>query len=157
MVRIYFILSLLIVQTGVSGSDDVIKISDTVLVGKIIALDSIRTASNITYGGFIYYYGVFHIKIELVNFIDSVKKPDTLILAYVYSKFKEDKQYKTAFDFKVNRPFIFYLHDFNPCKSDFPKIEGHCVSDSAFFPDSNTLIKKYNTIKRVIWACEFHQ
>lgn len=131
------------------------RMADTTLVGRIIETDSIFSNSNYQYHGINYYYGVHHIKIAVIDISDSNKISDTLILAYVYNKLTESHIYQRNFNLKTGDNYIFYVHPFKPCQSDFPRIQGYCLDGINFYPESNKLIKTYQSINRVIFITQY--
>lgn len=128
--------------------------SDTTIVGIVIASDSIRiNPANLVSGT--YYYGIHHYRIGCVD-VQTGKVTDTIIVAMVYNIKKESKMYLKNFEVKVGRWYMFDVHNFTPCDSDFPRIEGRCEQGSLqFLPDSKTLISSYKQIFRIINFFEF--
>lgn len=132
--------------------------SDTTIVARIIEFDSIFENSNYHRAGVKFYYGIHHLKVVSMDISNSNKIVDTLILAYVYNKQNEYQLYKRNFDLKVDRSYIFDIHLFKPCQSDFPRLQGICSDDGIFFyPESNKMISKYSTINRIIFATEYRE
>lgn len=131
------------------------NLADTTIVGRVIETDSIFTNSNFQYQGIKYFYGVHHLKVAVIDISDSNKISDTLILAYVYNKLTESQIYQRNFDLKTGDNYIFYVHPFRPCQSDFPKIQGYCLDGIDFYPESNKLIKRYQSINRVIFVTKY--
>jgi hypothetical protein len=129
---------------------------DTTIVGKLLNTDSIYTIINSTYIGVKYYYGVHHLKIGVIN-ISTNQISDTLIIAYVYNMINEHSLYLKNFNLSIGRNYIFHVHRFVPCKSDFPKIQGWCDEDDYFEPESNKLIHRYKDIYRVIYAVDYER
>lgn len=128
--------------------------SDTTIVGVVIASDSIRiNPKNLVSGT--YYYGVHHYKIGRLD-VQTGKVADTVIVAMVFNIKKESKMYLKNFGIKIGRKYMFDVHNFTPCDSDFPRIEGRCEQGSLqFLPDSKTLISSYKQIFRIINFFEF--
>ena len=143
MKNVFFVCYLIMMQNSKANYiADTKLIRDSTIVGHIIAMDSIFQNPNYLYSGIKYYYGVFHIKVALMDITDSNKVTDTLILAYVYNKLTESQQYKNCFDLNLQDYYIFYFYPFRPCQSDFPKIQGTCSENGKYFyPESNKLIK----------------
>lgn len=130
--------------------------TDTTVVGRIIDRDSIFQNANFQYQGVKYFYGVHHLKVELIDVSNSGKITDTVILAYVYNKLTETQAYKRNFGLSIGEEYIFYIHSFKPCQSDFPRIQGRCSEKGAiFYPESNKLIKSYQSINRIIFATKY--
>jgi len=123
--------------------------SDTTIVGVLIASDSIRiNPANLLSGT--YYYGVHHYAIGRLD-VQTGKVTDTVIVAMVFNIKTESKMYLKNFGLKAGKKYIFDVHNFTPCDSDFPRLEGRCDPKSLqFFPDSKTLIDSYKQILRVI-------
>lgn len=128
--------------------------SDTTIVGVLIASDSIRiNPANLLSGT--YYYGVHHYAIGRLD-VRTGKVTDTVIVAMVFNIKTESKLYLKNFGLKAGRKYIFDVHNFTPCDSDFPRLEGRCDPKSLqFFPDSKTLIDSYRQIFRIINFFEF--
>ena len=132
------------------------NLSDTTIVGRVIDMDSFFLRPNIEYTGYKYYYGVHHIKVVLIDIANANKEADTLILACVYNRLTETQAYKNGFGLKKGAIYMFYIHPFTPCRSDFPKIQGTCYSgEMEFHPESNQLIKQYRSINRIIYTASF--
>jgi len=139
-----------------SNINEEVQINDTTIVGKVIEVDSIFQNSNFQYQGIQYFYGVHHFKIAVIDISDSGKVTDTLILAYVYNKLTESESYKKNFGLNIGEQYIFYIHPFTPCKSDFPRIQGFCSDDGFnFYPESNKLINRYHSINRIIFSIKY--
>lgn len=95
-------------------------------------------------------YGIHHIKVVTDNLKEEKNiLQDTIVVAYVYNNWTEKKQYHKNFDLKTGRKYIFTVHWFTPCSSDFPRMQGYCDGQE-FYPGSSSLIKKYVTIRRII-------
>lgn len=122
---------------------------DTTLVARLLATDSIFNPLNANRFGYKFYYGIHHLRIEAINIGDNSPR-DTLIIAWVYNMRSEQRDYDAGFNLILGKKYIFDLAEFEPCKSDFPRLEGVCKQGQSFFPLSNTLIKKYSKIYRVI-------
>lgn len=153
MKYITLICVLLAIRTEAKPSS--LGLSDTTIVGKLLETDSIFNNSNTDRLGVKNYYGVHHLKVAVIDVSDSNKISDTLILAYVYNKLTESAIYQRNFDLKAGNNYFFYIHPFKPCQSDFPKIQGSCINGTGFYPESNKLIKRYQSINRVIYVGNF--
>jgi len=74
---------------------------DTTIVGKVIDADSIFYTMNSSRAGWTFYYGLYHMKIVLLD-LQSNQEIDTIIVAYVYNKHSDrtlyDKRFKTKND-----------------------------------------------------------
>lgn len=155
----FFLITWILIFFQMQGYSNDIRgniFTDTTIVGKLIDMDSIFLRPNIEYTGYKYYYGVHHIKVILLDIVNENKETDTVILAYVYNRLTETKAYKNGFDLKRDSIYMFYVHQFSPCHSDFPKIQGTCYSDKMeFYPESNQLIRKYYSINRIIYSTPF--
>jgi hypothetical protein len=128
--------------------------SDTTIVAQVIDMDSVFIASNTNRSGFKYYYGVHHFKLKCLN-LQIPGLSDTIVVAYVFNKLDQLKEYKKAFNINLGHKYIFYVHCFEPCTSDFPRIQGSCTAETAIFkPESNRIIKQYKSIYRIISAQE---
>jgi hypothetical protein len=117
--------------------------TDTIFVAKVIDMDFVKFEINKDYRGFIYYYGLFHLKV--VN-----AKQDTMILTRLYNILDDRKKYKRKFNYKIGKKFVFIAYQWFPCNSSLPKIQGYC-DEEIFYPKSNYLIKSYKKIYRIIY------
>ena len=145
------IFSAFISCTGVAqttGRRDRANSFDTTIVGKVIDTDSIFFSGNASRVGQKYYYGLFHVKVGVLD-VETDKVTDTLIITFVYNKIYDINMYADRFRLKNDSAYIFDLSYFTPCNSDFPRLEGVC-SGGRFIPLSNKLIKSYTGIYRVI-------
>ncbi len=140
----------------IQGQSRRIMGNDTSIVVKVIDCDSIVVRNNIEHMGYKYYYGVHHFKVGLIDIQNNNKVIDTIIVAYVYNRFKDINDYKANFKIIKGKAYLFYVHKFKPCVSDFPRIQGYCdENDNTFYPESNKLIKKYDEIFRIITVFPF--
>jgi hypothetical protein len=115
--------------------------SDTIVVGKILSFDSVSHKINKDKTGYKYYYGSFHLKIE-VN-----KK--SIYVVKVFNMIEEFDKYLKCFNYKVGEKRIFYLYKTNLCNSGIPRIDGYC-EDGFYYPLKSSVIKRYDMIYRVI-------
>ena len=132
-----------------SQNPSIISTRDSSIVGKVIEFDSIKLMPVHDYFGVIYYYGVHHIKIRMLDIRDDTFT-DTILIAYVYNTRTELDKYKKNFGMKKGETYGFFVSTFEPCDSDFPRLQGICREDGTFKPSSNSNIKSYRTILRVI-------
>jgi hypothetical protein len=63
--------------------------------------------------------------------------------------------YKKNFGLKKGYKYALVVGIFQPCKSDFPRIQGHCGDGDLFEPESKKIIGNYNKIPRVIYHFKF--
>lgn len=111
-------------------------------VGQVLEIDSIYNFQNISYAGITYYYGVHHLMILTQN-------SDTMYLANVYNIKSDNEAYANGFGINLDSTYIFTVHRFAPCDSDFPQIQGRC-DEGTFFPINDKLISSYKYIYRLI-------
>jgi hypothetical protein len=123
--------------------------NDTTLVGKIISTDSAIITINADRFGYRFYYGLYHLKIGVIDVSSGIVK-DTMIVARVYNKRSEIKDYLDGFNLRVGEDYIFDLSVFSPCHSDFHRLEGHCKGNNYFVPLSSKLTKGYSKIYRIV-------
>lgn len=149
---LFFFYKTCISSNSQSGFKDMTRIYDTTIVGHVLEQDSVKTAVIRTRSELKYYYGIYHIKIGVVNLVDSTIR-DTLIIAIVYNNFIERRQYEDSFGIKVGKNYIFTVASFMPCHSDFPKLAGFCDSvQNEFYPEHSRVASKYKNIYRVIFS-----
>ncbi len=154
---LFLVLSFWIKQSAVAQEGKIYNSSiqkDTTIVGRILETDSFFLKPNSSRAGIRYYYGIYHLKVEMIDLVDSLIK-DTLIIAIVYNMRSEIKNYIRGFDLKVGKNYIFDIGAFSPCEGDFPKLQGFCDEYLNFIPESNKLIKRYNKIYRVIYSTKW--
>lgn len=151
MINFFSLITLLFVfQINLWSQTIAYNSKDTIIVGKLIDTDSITIEANSGYSGIKYYYGVHHIKIAVID-IRNKNFIDTLIVSIVYNMVSEKKAYRNNFGLKKDATYAFHVHSFTPCKSDFPRIQGGCSTDSStFYPKSGKLVKSYDSILRII-------
>ena len=126
---------------------------DTTIVAKLIGSDSVFNIANTDRTGFQYYYGLYHLKVGVID-LNSNKIIDTLIIAYVYNMMTEKMLYRRKFDLTVGKDYIFIIGGFTPTRSDFPKLQGRINKGGEFYPVSDRLIRHYKQIYRVIYVVE---
>ena len=149
-VILLFVLPFFVIAELKSQANQAIHVKDTILVGKLLDVDPTEARANINHAGIIFYYGVYHLKIERID-IRNNSIIDTVLLAMVYNINTEMNAYRNKFGLKTGSVYAFHVDSFTPCKSDFPRIAGRCrLNDLTFFPVSNKLIKQYVDIPRII-------
>lgn len=135
-ILIFYLFFALSINTLVAQSP-----SDTIVVGKILEFDSIIHKVNKDKMGYRYYYGCFHMKIEVNN--------KTICIVKVFNMIEDFDKYLNHFSYKIGEKRIFYLYKTSLCNSDIPRIDGYC-KDGFFYPLKSNLIKRYKTIYRLI-------
>jgi hypothetical protein len=89
------------------------------------------------------YYAIFNVKV--VSYLN-----DTVQLALVYNILYDSDKLKTKFSFKVDSPYIFKVHEFTPCNSDFPGIKGCNYENGTFSIIKNSKRFEYKKVERII-------
>lgn len=143
----------------VCNSQDVIvnaeiKSKDTTIVGLLIDQDSVFFKQRYVRSEPTYYFGMHHVKIVLFD-IGRRQTTDTVMIAFVFNYFTDLKQYLKNFGLKKGEKYLFVVSEFNPCISDFPKLQGICGDDGFFLTDRSQLIKQYKKIHRVIFVTKW--
>lgn len=127
------------------------ELKDTLVVGRVIKSDIPKYEFSMKRHGYEYYYGVHHFKIICIN-PETKIFTDTIIVAYVYNLATDRENYLKSFNLKINNSYIFHLVNFHPFTSDFIKANGVFKNNSEIFmPNSNTIIKEYANIYRIIF------
>jgi hypothetical protein len=123
----------------------------TTVCARVIDIDSIDLISfdNTFLGGFKYFYGICHFKVV-------TPKNDLLVIGMVYSLINEGRKLSDKFGIERDSLYIFYVSEFTPCYSDFPRF---CNCDfknekkyGQIIPSTGSVISQpYSKINRIIY------
>jgi hypothetical protein len=115
---------------------------DTILVGRVISMDT----SSINVGqskiGYLTYYGLFHLEIKLGD-------GRTVRLVRVFNVMDEYNLFRQRFGFRINDNRIFYVYRYAPCDCQLPRMSGNC-KDGIYHPANSNVTQPYSQIYRII-------
>jgi hypothetical protein len=128
--------------------------NDTTVIARIIDFDKVCYDNPINRYGREYYWGIKHFKIEVFD-SESHLVLDTMVVSFLYNSFLNQKDCSSNFNLILNRVYIFELSEFTPAKAALTNLQGRIDSTGEFFPTSNDMIYKYNSIYNINYASIF--